>query len=140
MILLQAESTTVILNGHAFNNLAEADAVMIQQPNARTSRTNSERGVTIAARNDSGVTDLTLKVERFSEDDVVLSGWQNGNSITVINGSVKESFNRDDSDFTENWKLEAGSITSQPEHTKNNQEPVSVIEYVIQFRNGVRII
>ena len=140
MILLQAESTTVILNGHAFNNLAEADAVMLQQPNDRTSRTNSERGVTIAARNDSSVTDLTLKVERFSEDDVVLSGWQNGNSITVINGSVKESFNRDESDFTENWKLEAGSITSQPEHTKNNQEPASVIEYVIQFRRGVRII
>lgn len=140
MVLLQAESTTVILNGHAFNNLAEADAVMLQQPNDRTSRTNSERGVTIAVRNDAQVTDLTLKVERFSADDVVLSGWQNGNKITVINGSVKEAFNRDGSDFLENWALEAGSITSQPDHTKNNQEPESVIEYVIQFRRGVRII
>ena len=140
MIILQAESTTVILNGHAFNNLAEADAVMLQQPNERTSRTNSETGVTIAARNDAQVTDLTLKVERFSEDDALLSSWQNANSITVVNGSVKESFNRDGDDFIENWSLEAGSFTSQPEHTKNNQEPEAIVEYVIQFRRGVRII
>lgn len=140
MILLQAESTTVILNGVVFNNLAEADAVTLQQPNQRTSRTNSERGVTIGARNDAQVTNLTLKVERYSPDDVTLSNWQNGNKITVINGSVKEAFNRDDSDFLENWTLEAGSITTQPEHVKNNQEPVAVVSYTIQFRKGLRVI
>lgn len=140
MIVLQAESTTVILNGHVFNNLAEQDAVILAQPNPRTSRVNSERGVTIAARNDSAVTDMTLKVERFSEDDVLLSSWKESNSIVVVEGSVKEAFNRDGSDMLENWALEAGSFTDQGEQTKNNQEVEATVEYTIQFRRGTRMI
>lgn len=139
-IILQAESTTVVLNGEVLNNLAEQDAVIIQQPNPRTGRVNSERGVTVIKRNDAEVTDLVIKVQRYSADDVLLNSWKESNKIVVLNGSVKESFNRDGTDMLENWVLEAGTFTTSAENVKNNQEPTGISEYTIQFRRGTRVI
>lgn len=137
-IILQAESTTLILNGHAFTDLAEADAIMLSTVNDATSRANSNNGVTIAARGDSNVVDLTVKVQRYSSDDALLNEWRNGGKVVVINGSLKESFNRDDADFLESWSLEAGSFTTKGDQVKNNQDVDAVEEYTMQFRRGIR--
>lgn len=139
-ITIPAESVTILLNGHAFTDTAEGDVITITQPNAVTSRTNSRTGVTIAKRSDAEVTDLVIRVQKYSADDALLNSWKHSVNPTVINGSVKESFSRSGDDFIENWSLEAGSITDQGDHNKNSQDVDGLIEYTMQFRKGSRIL
>jgi hypothetical protein len=77
-------------------------------------------------------------VQKYGADDVLLTGWINSEEPVVINGSVKEIFFRDGQEFTESWTLEAGSVTTLPTDTKNNQDGNGQMEYVIRFRRGKR--
>lgn len=139
IVTMLAENTTLILNSHALTAFAEGDYIELIPANEATSRANSGNGgVTIAKRMDSDVYDLTFRVQKFSEDDTLLNAWQSSSTPTAINGSSKESFLRDGEEFTESFSLEAGSFTTQPTNTKNNQEPNALMEYTIQFRRAVR--
>lgn len=139
VITLAADSTTVILNGRSYNALGEGDYVTLAPVNAATSHVNSAAGgVNINKRFDADVVDLTLRVQKYSTDDVELNTLRNSDTPKLISGSVKEAFSRDGSDFIESWALENGSITTQPTETKNNQDGNAMVEYVIRFRTGKR--
>lgn len=45
---------------------------------------------------------------------------------------------RDGAALKETYDLQAGSITTQPTQTKNNQDVNALMEYTIEFRNVVR--
>jgi len=141
LIALSAESTTLVLNGVAVNDFVEGDYVEVAFANPATSHTNSANGgVNINKRVDAGVADLTVRVQRYSESDVYLNGLNNQELPVVIFGSIQESLQRDGAAFVEAWTLESGSITTQPNSTKNNQEVNGVSEYVIRFRSAIRTI
>jgi len=137
-IALAADSTSVILNGAGLTQFAEGDFITLAPVNALTGHVNSATGVNINKRMDGNVYDLTLRVQKYGSDDVLLTGWVNSEAPVVINGSVKETFFRDGQEFTESWTLEAGSITTLPTDTKNNQDGNGLMEYVIRFRRGKR--
>lgn len=140
-ILLQADSTTLVLNGQVIEDFAEGDYIEINPVNELTSHTNSSNGgVTIIKRLDAGVTDVVVRVQKHSASDVYLNGIRNQDAPIVIEGSAQEVFIRNGTEFVEAWSLERGSMTVQPGNTKNNQDGNALQEYTIRFRNAVRTI
>jgi len=139
VITMQADSTSVVLNGFAITDFGEGDVVELNPANPLTSQVNGANGsVNINGRNDSGVHDLVLRVQKHSGSDVFLNSAKNQVPITVFNGSVKEDFTRDGQAAAETYTLENGSITAQPANVKNNTDGNALMEYTIRFRNAFR--
>lgn len=140
-INIAADSTTLVLNGYVFTSLVSGDTIDLTPANPPTSRINSGNGgVTISERSDAGVTDMVVRVQRFSDDDVFLTSLNNQRPIEIVNGSSKEQFTRDGVDGVETWTLSDGSITVAAPKVKNNVEGNAVSEWTLQFRNAIRII
>lgn len=139
-ITLQNDSSTVVLNERILTDLAEGDQIVIASPNPRTFRVNSGNGVTIGQRSDGGVVDVTIRVTKYGDDDVWLQNAANQATPVVLNGSVKETYSKDGEVFVASWLLENGSITTLPGDTRNTQDGNASMEYVIQFRRGVRLL
>jgi len=138
-IILAAENTTLVINGYAFTSFSEGDFLVLAPVNPHTSQTNSSNGgVNINGRVDADVHDLTVRVQKFSADDVQMNSWINAQSPTILNGSSKTNYNRDGTDAVETYTLEGGSVTTKPTNTKNNQDGNAMLEYVIRFRSAVR--
>lgn len=137
-ITLPNNGTTITLNGNILRNLAEGDQTTVTYPNARTHRVNSATGVTIGERSDADVADITLIVQKYSEDDVLLSEFTQSEDPTVIEGSIKSVFFRDGEKFIETFTVEAASITDQPEAGVNSQDGTGTVTYTIQSRRTRR--
>lgn len=139
VISLSVDSTTLVLNGHVFNDLVSGDTLVFAPVNPLTSQTNSTNGgVNIQKRSDGGVHTLVIRTQKFSDDDIYLNSARNQAAPTVFNGSAKENFIKDGVDGVESFILESGSFTTQPTHTKNDQDGNNLSEYTIQFRNVTR--
>lgn len=139
VIVISADSATLILNDRAMTSLAEGDYLTLAPVNAATSHVNSSSGgVTISERMDKDVHDLTFRVQKYSADDIQLLGFLNSEGPTVVEGSLKESYTIDGSAGVESWTLESGSCTTQPTNTKNNQDGNAMMEYVLRFRTAKR--
>lgn len=139
VITLAADSTTLIINDHGFTTFAEGDFLTITPPNAATSRVNSATGgVTISGRLDKDVRDVVVRVQKYGVDDVFMQGILNAEETQVLEGSAKESYTMDGTPSVESWTLEAGSMTTQPTQTKNNQDGNAMMEYTMQFRTAKR--
>ena len=139
VIQFAAESTSLILNGAAILDVVEGDFIELNPVNDLTSHTNSSAGgVNINKRVDGGVHDLIIRVQKYSDSDVLLNSAMNQDSPVVYNGSVKEDFIRDGVAGVESYILENGSLTTRPGNTKNNQEGNGSMEYTIRFRNATR--
>lgn len=139
VITLQADSSTLILNNQSITSFGEGDYLTLTPANAASSHVNSAGGgVTISERFDKDVYDLVVRVQKYSPDDVFMLGLVNGQGVTVLNGSLKESYSIDGSAGVESWTLEAGSITTQPTQTKNNTDGNALMEYTIRFRTAKR--
>ncbi|HDM8428228.1 TPA: hypothetical protein P0O11_000492 [Yersinia enterocolitica] len=135
-IVISADTATVVMNGRIITDIAVGDYITLTPTNPLTSRANSaQNGVTISKRVDAGVTVMVVRVQKFSNDDVWLNQQINTDIPVVFNGSVKESFVRDGAALKETYDLQAGSITTQPTQTKNNQDVNALMEYTIEFRN-----
>ena len=141
IISLNAESTTLVLNGFAVTDFAAGDRLELTPVNPLTSHVNGAAGaVSINKRVDSGVHDLVVRVHKFSGSDVYLNSALNQEDVVVFNGSLKEDFTRDGTAGAESYLLENGSITTRPTNTKNDTDGNAMMEYTIRFRNATRSI
>ena len=139
IITINADSASLILNGHAFKNFAEGDFIEMKPVNAASEHVNGSGGaVNIIQRIDKDVHDLMVRVQKMSPDDIFLNGALNSDPLTVLAGSLKEDFNRDGTAAKESYTLENGSITEQPTTTKNNTDGNAMMEYTIRFRTAIR--
>ncbi len=138
-IVMEAESTSLVLNGTAITDLAEGDVIELNPVNPSTSHVNSSNGgVNINKRVDGGVHDLVVRVQKYSPSDVFLNSAINQEAPVVFNGSVKEDFIRDGVSSAESYILENGSITTRPSNVKNNTDGNGMMEYTLRFRNATR--
>lgn len=139
VITIQADSATLILNDRSITSFGEGDYLTMTPANAASAHVNSASGgVTIAERFDRDVYDLVVRVQKYSSDDVFLLGLLNGEGVTLIAGSLKESYTSDGTAGVESWNLDAGSVTTQPTQTKNNQDGNALMEYTMRFRSAKR--
>lgn len=139
VIALQADSTTLVLNGTIINDLGEGDSITFTSVNPLTGHVNSAgNGVTIKKRFDGGVTDMVVRVQKYSDADVFLNSSRESATPVVFNGSAKENYTKDGTEFVCTLQLNNGSITAQPTDTRNNQDGNALMEYTIRFRNAVR--
>jgi hypothetical protein len=140
-IVLKADSTTLVLNGTIIKDLAEGDIVTISSVNELTTHQNGTKGnVIIKKRVDSDVHDLVVNVMKFSDSDILLNSWQLQDVPVVVNGSLKEIFIRDGVEAIENFLIENGSLTAQPEHKFNNQDGSAVVAYTFRCRAITRML
>jgi hypothetical protein len=138
VITKDADSVTLVLNGHAFTSFGVGDIITITPVNPQTSQVNSsDGGVSINTRSDANVYDLKMTIQKFSDDDVFLNSIINSGT-TILTGSMKEDFNSDGTDGQESWTLEGGSITTKPSDTKNDTDGNATLEYTVKFRNAKR--
>jgi len=136
---MQADSTSVVLNGVAITDFGEGDIVELTPVNPSTNQINAANGgVNINVRNDANVHDMVLRVQKYSGSDIFLNSAKNQGSVTIFNGSVKEDFTRDGKAAAESYTLENGSITTQPTNVKSNTDGNALMEYTIRFRNAFR--
>lgn len=133
-ILLNADSTTLVLNGTSINDFAAGDILELAPLNPLTSHVNGSRGVNINKRSDAGAYSLVVRVQRKSESDIFLNSAVNSENVVVFDGSLKENFVRDSIEGVESWILESGSITTLPTETFNDTEGNAMMEYTLQFR------
>lgn len=139
VITIAADSATLILNEQAITSFAEGDYLTMTPVNAASSHVNSAGGgVTIAERFDKDVYDLVFSVQKYSADDIFLLGLINSEGVTVVSGSMKESYTADGEAGVESWNLDSGSITTQPTQTRNNQDGNAMMEYTLRFRTARR--
>ena len=136
---LNAESTTLVLNGFSITDFAAGDRIELNPVNPLTSHVNAANGnVTINKRVDGGVHDLVVRVQKFSASDVYLNSAMNQEDLVVFDGSVKEDFVRDGTAGAESYILESGSFTTRPSNVKNDTDGNAMMEYTIRFRNATR--
>ena len=138
-VVTLAESTTLVLNGTVVDDFIAGDILELTPVNPLTSHVNgTQGGVNINKRSDSGVHDLTVRVQKMTPSDVFLNSAVNQDAPVVFNGSMKEDFTLDGTAGVETFILESGSITTQPTVTQNDQDGNALREYVIRFRNVQR--
>ena len=138
-IQLQADSTTLVLNGTVCNDFVDGDILTLTPVNPLTSRTRSTRGINIQKRSDAYVYDLAFTVPKYSEFDDFMSSQINRNEPVLFAGSVKENYIKDEEEFINTYTLEDGSITVLPTETKNNTDGNNAMLYTIQFNKVVRV-
>ena len=139
IITINAESASLILNGHAFSDFGEGDFIEVKPVNPVSEQINGANGsVNIVERMDRDVHDVVVRVQKMSPDDVFLNSLINTNPTPVIAGSLKEDFTRDGTASKESYTLENGSMTEQPTNTKNNTDGNAMMEYTIRFRTAIR--
>jgi len=139
VITMQADSTSIVLNGFALTDLGEGERVKLIPENPATNHINAANGgVNINVRNDANVYRLVLLIQKYSGSDTFLNSAKNQGSVTIFNGSVKEDFTRDGKAAAESYTLENGSITTQPTNVKSNTDGNALMEYTIRFRNAFR--
>lgn len=139
-IVYATNSTSLTLNGRVINDLIAGDTMNLDPVNPASARVNSATGVSISGRADAGVHNLTVRVQKNSQDDIFLNSARNVPMPTVFAGSLKENFVRDGAEGVDSWSFEAGSITTQPASVKNNIDSSAVHEYVIEFRFCTRVL
>lgn len=138
-IQMATEHTTLVLNGTPIDDLGEGDYLELNYINPLTSQTNSsEGGVNINKRVDSGVLEAIVRVQKFSDSDIFLNSARNQAAPVIFDGSAKEDYIKDGIAGAESHILESGSITTQPNNTKNNTDGNAMMEYTIRFRNAYR--
>lgn len=138
-ITLAAESTTLVLNGRAYEDVVDGDTLTLTPVNPTTEQTTSKKGVNIQGRSDKDVMDLVVRVAKYSDDDNALNTARNATPPTVLAGTCKETYLKDGTEITTTYVLEQGSLTTPPSDTRNNQTGNNMLEYTIRFNKGVRV-
>ena len=140
-IVLDADSATLVLNGHAFTAFGTGDIITLTPVNPHTSQVNSsDGGVSINRRSDGDVYDMTVNLQKYSDDDIFMNEAVNAGTPVVFTGSLKEDFQKDGVDGQESWNLEGGSITTKPTNTKNDTDGNAMVSYTLRFRTAKRAI
>lgn len=129
----KADSTTLVLNGQAIGDFIDGDILELAPVNPETTRTyGRDRSVNIQERADKDVYTLKFRVMRNSDTDIYMNSEINKSAVTVFDGSIKEVFVKDGTEYTETFELLSGSVTDKPTHTKNNQDGNAQVEYTIE--------
>lgn len=136
---LAADSSTLTLNGTVIDDFVDGDTLTMTPVNPVTGRMRSLRGINIQERSDKDVYDLVFRVPKYSDSDIFLNTEVNQSPPTVFDGTLKEVYDRDGVEITNTYTLEAGSFTTQPTDTRNNQDGNNMMEYTIQFDRAVRV-
>lgn len=140
-ITLDADATTLVLNGRAITSFIAGDIMTLTPAADATARTNgSEGGIVVNRRTDADSYSLLMRIQRYSDDDVFLNTAMNQSMPVMFNGSLKEDFQRDGVASKESWSLENGSFTTKPTVAKNDTDGNGVMEYTIMFRRARRSI
>ena len=138
-ITLPADATTLVLNGTTITDFAEGDTITIAPVNPSTSQLNAiGGGVNINERSDKGVSDATIRVQKYSDSDKFLNNLNRQSPPVLVNGSSKTIYGVDGLNSEESYLLENGSITTQPTNTQNSTDGNAMMEYVVRFRNAAR--
>ena len=126
-------STTLVLNGELIKDFINGDVIELAFVNPLTSRVyGANRAVNITQRSDSDVATLTVRVQRYSDNDVFFNEVINSENIVVLEGSLKEVYIKDGSESVESYEILSASITTKPTYTKNNVEGTATVEYVLE--------
>lgn len=140
-ILYDSANTTVTINGRVFTDLAQGDAVKIEFPNEKSSKTKGiNKSSVIKKRMDGDEANVTIMVLKASTDDVYLNSILNQDDLVVLNGSVKTNFTRDGVDGVDSYSLQNGTVVSHPSDTKNNVDGDEIVEYILNFVAAIRMI
>ena len=129
-------TTTLTIGNKVITNFAIDDIIEVAFPNPKTSRTNGSGSVTVTHREDGDVADVTLRVAKFSEDDIYLARLMQ--SKEIFNGKLKSNISINGQFVISGYTFLGGSFTTQPTDRTNNNEAQNMMEYVIQFRQGLR--
>ena len=131
-ISLAVNSTTLVINGRTINDTMAGDRFVLAPVNPATARINGAGGVSIQARTDKDVHDLTINIMKESADDSWLNGLLKESPPAIITGSLKNSFTRDGTDGIESYSMESGSFTTKPTGTYSDTDGNALMTYVIQ--------
>lgn len=139
-------SSTLILNGQLIKDLIAGDSLELAFLNDDTAHIEStDGGVTISKRIDANVGTLTVRVQRNSEGDVFLNNAINSIEVTVIEGTLTQTYKTISGEGIQilgvsTYRMTTGTVIGKPTVTINNQDGNDTMEYLIRFRNIVRSI
>jgi len=141
VLSFSTENTSLVLNGYGFSNYQDGDIIEAAWANPVTTQVRGRKDVNIMKRSDSGVMDLTVRLMRFSNDDVYLNSKKNQELPVIFEGSLTENFiSNDGVESVSSYNLGAGSLTDQPTEVINNTDGNFLMEYKLRFNDCIRVI
>ena len=137
-IALAADSTTVVLYGFLVDDLVDGDYVLMTPANPATAQTRGLNSVNVQRRSDGLVYDITIRVPKYSATDEQFNSWISTSIPTILNGSIKENYEKDGTARVCTYSIEGASFTTLPTDTRNNQDGNNMMEYIIRANTTVR--
>lgn len=137
-IILNGDATTMQLQIGSekltVDDLIAGDTITITPLFAETTRTyGAGNSVNIQRHTQKDVHTVVFRVSKLGNTDKALTNYMNAKTLSqVIEGSVKTIYYEDGSQKIENYKINAGSITTKPTDTKNNTDGNNAMEYTIE--------
>ncbi len=125
-------NSTLTLNGRAIEDSPEGDVFVIAFGNDATKQTQGVNGGKVIKKTvnkDDGL--LTVNVLKYSSDDTFLNNIVIAGDVTVIDGSLKTNFTRDNVDGVETYAITAATIQSRGDATVNNTDGDDISTYVL---------
>lgn len=130
VITFKADSTTLTLNGTVITDFVEGDVITLNYVNPATSHQRSLEGLHIQERSDKKVADLTVRVPQKGDSYEFFR--QCINNTTLLNGTLKESYLKDEEQRTTTYELINGTVTTQAGRTINTLDGNNLAEFVIR--------
>lgn len=140
---------TIQFDGRIFNDLADADSVMVTYPNDLANVKASKNGNTIYAFNNMGrVTEVKVRLLLGSADDKYLNSrlqqmYQDFSSFQLVTGAFSKRVGDGNKNISTVVYQMSGGIFKKNVDAKTNSESdtdQSVAEYTITFGNGSKSI
>lgn len=131
-IVADTKNSTLTLNGRTIEDTPDGDVFTLSYQNAVTTQTQgSNNGVVIKDRSDKFTALLTVRVLKYSSDDVFMNNAVNSEDVTVFEGSLKTNFTRNGVDGTDTYTMINGTVQDRTDNTINNTDGEDVSEYTI---------
>jgi hypothetical protein len=131
--VFNTESTTLTLNGTVVSDFVSGDNITLTPEFARTSQIDGSTGTNINDHAQGDKYILLINIRRGTASDVYLNSINNTKPTVILLGSLKEQYTNEAGDTnTESFSLSSGSITTQPTHTRNDQDGNGLVAYSIR--------
>ena len=139
LISIRSDLATLTIDNDTITDFISGDYLTLEPENEASQQTYGAGGaMTISKHIASDVHTLKFSVLRYSDSDILMQNKLNQKEIQVMQGAIKETFDKDGKEMIATYSLLNGTFTTRPTYAHNNEDGSASVEYTIKFRSMTR--
>ena len=139
LISISPELATLTLNDETITDFTAGDYITLEPMNEATQQIYASGGSMSESKHvASDVYTLTFNIMRYSDSDNFMQQLLNQSEIQIINGSIKETYEKDGKELVATYDMLNGTFTTRPSFSHNNEDGNAEVAYTIVFRSMTR--